>query len=258
MATPRVARPPETVRSKKISPDGYSLWLVRAHLSAGSTIDFPPVHGDEAVYVVSGAVTLEGRRSQAGGAVIVESGVECRIEAVGATEIVHVGAAAVAAPANGPLGPPAPDGHGVHVFGPNGRDESRRGDDVLSHWFADGTCPRCRIQLFRVQHDHANREAGVGHSHSQDEIIHVLAGSIRLGRRTCGPGSSVCVPAHRRYALHPASASHTFLNYRAGVSSLTRSRDDEPYLETAEVARALTSTLKDHKDREDKHLGGKR
>lgn len=56
-------QPTNGVHSRFISPDGASLWLVRARLDDGATLRWSGgvgVHGDEALYVVSGTLAVHG------------------------------------------------------------------------------------------------------------------------------------------------------------------------------------------------------
>jgi len=54
-----------------------------------------------------------------------------------------------APPVDGLNGPPAPDGHGVHVVGPRGTYANTT-DTSDSHFYADSTCATCRITLLSV------------------------------------------------------------------------------------------------------------
>src|SRR5262249_9268922 len=79
------------VASALFAPADYSLWLLTARLEAGAVIEWRAAHGDEAVYVTSGSLTVEGHECGAGGSVIVESGVAAVARAEVPTEVVHVG-----------------------------------------------------------------------------------------------------------------------------------------------------------------------
>jgi hypothetical protein len=120
-------------------------------------------------------------------------------------------------------------GH-VHVVGPGGtwaREEPGR----ASRFFADSTCPTCDLTLLYTSRGGEYRSAP--HSHSADELIHVLAGQIVVGRNVLGPGATVAVAADRRYAFH--SPGFAFLNYRAGPSAQTVGRSAAPVPEGGEV-----------------------
>jgi hypothetical protein len=161
--------------------------------------------------------------------VIVEAGVATQLQAEVATTVVHVGPVDPEPPREGLLGSARPEDHLVHVFQPD--DAVRVGDTVAQVNYTDSTCLTCRIAFFRVDGQHAY--VGNSHQHSEDEIIHMLSGRLRLGRQLLEPGMSVAIPANRKYGFRTDGA-FSFLNYRRDVSTLTMSRDSIPWLETVE------------------------
>jgi hypothetical protein len=215
---------------KQLSPDDYSLRIVLAQVDQGASISWAGEHGDEGIYLLSGALDLDGHHCPEGGAIIVESGVRATVGADAPSTFVHTARSASAPPTSGPLGAPEVEDHGCHVIGPNGWHQSGNGQDFTARWFTDGSCPTCRISLFRVDHRHGF--AGDFHSHSQDEIIYVMNGSVELGRREYGPGTAFCITANTRYRVaYPHGGD--FLNYRADVSEHRTSDSNAPALETA-------------------------
>ena len=212
--------------------EGYSLWMSDAELADTTSIEWDAAHGDDAVYVFSGEMKIDGRRCPAGGAFVVESGVVASATAVGATRIVHFGSVDAGMVDGGPLGAPRAEGHGVHVVGPAGAFESGQLEGVRATWFADGTCEACRCQLFEVTAPATSDREGKAHSHSEDEIIYLLEGSISMGAHTLEPFTALFVPADVRYALG-GSGGHRFLNFRRNVSEQVYTRGSAPQLETA-------------------------
>jgi len=84
----------------------------------------------------------------------------------------------------------------------------------------DSACPTCANWL------HENRfppsgpptseeEARGVHSHSEDEIIFVTSGSMRLGRKLAGPGTAIAIRAGTLYSFAPGPEGLAFINYRA-------------------------------------------
>jgi quercetin dioxygenase-like cupin family protein len=203
------------VRHRVVSPDGFSLWMLRAELDDGSTIQWPAMHGDEAVYVLDGALEVDGRVAPTKGAAIVESDVVTRARAVGPTRIVHMGPRDPTPPVDGLNGPATAEGHGVHLVGPRGTYANVT-ETADSHYFADSTCPTCRITLLSVGRSFGYRSEP--HSHSQDELIHVVAGGITLGRRRLGPGDTVAIEAGARYGFRGDGDGFVFVNYRRDAS----------------------------------------
>src|SRR5262249_39199298 len=86
-------------------------------------------------------------------------------------------------------------------------------------FYLDSPCGTCDLTLLRTSGVGVIR--GSSHSHSQDELIRVLAGELHFGPHVAGAGMTAAIPADRRYAFR-ASAPFTFLNYRAGPSSITK------------------------------------
>jgi quercetin dioxygenase-like cupin family protein len=204
------------VSSKRISPEDYSLFLVVSELADGAVMRWGSGHGDEAVCVLSGELDVDGRRCPPGGAVVVESGAPCVASAVGPTRVAHYGPTDPAPPADGLLGAADPADHGVHVVGDRGR--FRAGNDTYSQtWWSDSTCPTCRICVFRIEHPDAP-DNDLPHHHTQDEIIFVLEGELRLGAVRCPAGTAISIPALMRYSLRSDGKAFKFLNYRRDAS----------------------------------------
>lgn len=218
--------------SRRVSPEGYSIWLVVSRLGDGAELHWEGPHSDDAVYVVSGELDIDGRRCPRDGALIVESGASCTARAVGPTVVVHAGSVADEAPADGLYGAPDPDGHDVHLVGDRGWYASGEREKVSVRWFADATCPTCRIQMFHV----ARTDGGVKdlpHTHSQDELIYVLGGSIVMGSYEFGPDTCLAIPARLRYSVTSGAEGMSFLNVRRDVSVQSYGSVKEPELEAA-------------------------
>jgi quercetin dioxygenase-like cupin family protein len=208
------------VTARVVSPAGFSLWLVRAELDDGAALDWPARHGDEAVYVIEGALEVDAPGGRPvvvppAGAAVVEAGAPARTTARGTTSVMHVGPADPAPPTGGLNGAADPDGHGVHAVGPKGT-YARVDADGDSHYYADSTCPTCRLTLLSVGRNGANRSAP--HSHTQDELIHVVTGGLTLGARQVGPGDTLAIAAGVRYGFTGDDGGFLFLNYRADAS----------------------------------------
>ena len=216
-ADPTFREVPGLTSVRRLSPDDYELWLCVLEVDDGTTLRFPDTHGEEGLYVLAGELDVSGTPCRQRGAVIVESDVAVTVQARGPSRIVHVGSRDPSAPAGGSLGPPATAGHGVHVVGPRGWFTSGTGDRTLARWFADSTCPTCRIALFDVTSEETPGRSRA-HTHSADEIIYVLEGTMRLGRRLLGPGTSLCIGGGTRYAQSAGPGGCTFLNYRRDSS----------------------------------------
>jgi hypothetical protein len=78
--------------------------------------------------------------------------------------------------------------------------------------FADSSCPTCTIWLHVSGFDRPTR---IGtHRHTEDELIFVTEGEMRLGRRTLGPGAALAIDKDTQYGFETGPAGLTFLNYR--------------------------------------------
>jgi hypothetical protein len=166
-----------------------------------------PPHGEEAVHVVAGGLEVDGRRAPAGGALVLEGAARAEAVALGSTEVVLFGRRDQGGEA----------GTAVHVVGPGGTHAVHDADRV-TRFFADSRCPTCSVTLFETGRSGTYESAP--HSHSADELIHVLEGEIHVGRTVLGPGATLAVAADRRYGFR--SPGFRFLNYRPGRSVLSR------------------------------------
>jgi quercetin dioxygenase-like cupin family protein len=222
----------DAVSVRQLSPEGISLWLHEVAMLSGGEMRWDIDHGDEALYVLDGTLEVCSdefpRPVPAGGAVIIESAVAAHVVAGGPVRFLQMGPSETSAPSDGPLGPAEPDGHSVHAVGPRGvfaRIEPGR----ETRFYADSSCPTCRITL--MQTGRTQRYHSEAHSHSQDELIHLLTGEITVGREVLGPGDTLYVAANRRYTFTSGDEGFSFLNYRRDASMHTIVRGGEPVLE---------------------------
>jgi hypothetical protein len=215
-------------RSRMTSPREYSLWSLTAHLGAGAELMWDENHGDEAVYVQSGSLTYDGRVCPADGALILESGVPAVVRVNEPTTVIHFGPWDPAPPASGAYGAPASEGHCVHVVGPGGtfaKIEPGR----ASKFYADSTWPTSRITLLYTSR--SEPYVSNPHSHSEDEIIHLLSGEIQVGQTVLSKGYTLGIAGDRRYRFKSGDKGFGFLNYRRDASYMTIEKDSEPFLE---------------------------
>jgi hypothetical protein len=140
---------------------------------------------------------------------------------------------------DGLYGPPEMAGHGVHVVGERGWFASGDRERVAVRWFADSTCPTCRIALFHV----VRAEGGVrdrSHFHTQDELIFVVDGSVVVAGVEHGSGTCLAVPAFTRYSLTSGDHGFAIVNYRRDVSVQAYGPGDPEELEGALVRGGVT------------------
>jgi hypothetical protein len=219
--------------SRRMSPEKgvFSLWLAFSELEDGATITWTDRHGDDGVYIVEGAMEIEGSTCPTGGAFVVESGHATEAKAVGPTTIAHYGSWDDDAPAGGLFGAPDPGHHKVHVMGPGGWFLSGKLEDVGATWFTDSTCGTCRCALFKVENSRSDRAPT--HHHTEDEIIFLIEGGLKMGAFEYPKFSALCIPGMARYSFTGMPGGHVFLNFRRDVSNQFNDRNGPPMLETA-------------------------
>jgi hypothetical protein len=130
-----------------------------------------------------------------------------------------------AAAAGRPMGGGAP---AVHVIGPRGVYEAIE-PGRETRFFADATCPGCRLWLLYTARSFDYVSAV--HSHAQDELIHVLRGEISIGSLRAGPGTTVFIAADQPYGFRGAAGGFAFLNYRRAPSRMTIRRTGQQIVE---------------------------
>lgn len=221
------------------SPAEASIWLDLVELEVGSGLACGPDASDQALYVERGAVAIAGQVCPAGGAVVIERGAACRVEALEPTRLLHMGSLG-GSNARRALGPP--DAHApsppsassaerasrIHVVGPRGVFEAVE-PGRRTHFFADATCPSCDVWLLRTGRDTAY--ASPVHSHARDELIHVLAGEVAIGSLRVGPGETLFVAANQPYRFCARAGGFAFVNFRNGPSRMTMRATGEQIVE---------------------------
>jgi mannose-6-phosphate isomerase-like protein (cupin superfamily) len=225
------------VTASIFDPVETPIWTIRATLADGARLSWPAEHGDEALRVLEGSLETDAGRCETGDAVIIEAGVETSVRAVGRTRILHMGSNLATPPTEGPLGAPEADGHRVHLLRRAdvytvSREDS--GAAMVARMFADSSCPTCRLHLLEVGFD--GPMASASHMHSEDELLHVLEGSLRAGRVHVPAGSTVFVPGGLRYAIR-SDVACTLVNFRRDASTVVFTPGEEPHLETVGAAR---------------------
>ena len=213
--------------SRLVESDDSSLWLVVADLESGASLRWTEDHGDEAIYVQSGRVAVDGRVCETGGMVLVESGVPAVVTADGAATVAHFGPRDAQPPTDGRFGAPRADAHRVHVVGPGGVD-CRSEHLHETRWYADASCPTCRTSL--MLSSRGERYESALHSHSQDELIYVLEGELKLGSLRIGPGDALMVAAFVRYKFESGDGGYRFLNYSSDSSAYIPADENAPKL----------------------------
>ena len=193
------------------------LHLHQHDFAPGDTLRIGP-HGTDCVaYVWKGEVRSGDKALRQGSSMVIEHGAQLDV-AAGAD-----GATLLAFTANG--APQTRAGGHVHLLPdervPRYAPEPGAGG-AAGGLHADGECETCHVWL----HENALpgmdgegldevAERGV-HSHSEDEIIFITRGSMRLGHRLVGPGTALAISADTMYSFTPGPVGLSFVNFRPG------------------------------------------
>lgn len=102
---------------------------------------------------------------------------------------------------------------------------------------ANAQCPTCSVWLHENSYAMADKETAV-HSHSEDEVIFVHSGSIRLGKRIYGPGTALAIAADTKYGFFSGPDGLGFVNFR-GSSPTYTSGDGQTVLDEAQLWQGL-------------------
>jgi len=182
-------------------------------MPAGSRTVFEPADGDRIAYVWDGSISVGGTVLEAGSSVIVEQQAGCELVGHGGpARVIIFGAAASTGSGR--------TGGAVHLLHTDAVPRYAGGNGVGGALHADGGCRTCTAWLHEnrfptmaaASPDHA--EAGI-HCHSENEVIFVVEGQMRLGARLFGPGTAVAVAAGAMYGFTPGPDGLRFLNFRA-------------------------------------------
>jgi mannose-6-phosphate isomerase-like protein (cupin superfamily) len=221
------------------APEGVGLWCGQAHVTEGAALTWNGDHGDHAVYVLSGGLTADRTFAGSGAVVVVEANASARVTAVTDTTIIHFGPNDPSTRHDGLLGPPAGAGSGVHVIAPGEASALRfAGDGATSVYYRDGTCTGCRITVFLYDGSaFVDGYVGASHVHSEDEIMHVLDGELRVGPLVVKPGQGIAVPGGVRYSFR-TPGPYRYVTYRADVSTAVVEPGSDPVLETVDTLRS--------------------
>jgi hypothetical protein len=207
--------------------------LHRHALAPGERLAIGPMAADCVAYVWQGAVSAGGEALAAGSSAVVEHGERLVVEGTEREAVVLTFAAAAPA-AHGRAG-----GH-VHLL-PASRvpraAELSGSTGVGGGMHSDGSCPTCEVWLHEnhfapgIEIGREQAEKGI-HSHSEDEVIFITSGAIRLGARLFPAGTAVAIAADTLYHIAPGPEGMSFINFRAGTPSDIRFASGQTMSET--------------------------
>jgi len=217
------------------------LWLWLHRLQPGASLAWSQPKQDHLIYVWEGVVEVGRMKLAADEAYVIEHGGRGEVRA-GAepAAVLHFHR-----PEDYPEAAARPGGH-THLLAGGA---IRRGVDVRASvgrsLFADASCPTCAVWL------HGNQlPAGLKtdrHYHTEDEIIVVTGGAMRLGRLDYGRGSVLAIDAETRYAFMCGDDGLAFVNFRPApptyvVADHSKPPQDERALLLNGLARSKATT----------------
>lgn len=192
------------------------LHLHAIRLNAAAQLAIAASGLDRMVFVWKGNATVNHIKLDAGSSVIIEHGRALTLGAgeEGATLLCFSGAASPehTLPGGNVLILPASDAPHSDDLGST--------PGLGGTMYADSGSPTNDLWLHAnhfppMEEPRPNDTAGV-HSHSEDEIIFVISGDIRLGTRLHGPGTALAIAADTLYSFTPGPQGLHFINFRAG------------------------------------------
>lgn len=231
---PVVASPDGTcgqVETRAIfSGDCDPIHLHLHRLGPGAVVSFTDAPTDYSLYVWDGAVEAGGTRLGSRSSAIVEYGGSLKVTAC-------IEGATLLAFCLKDRGVELAGGH-VHLL-PNERvprADITMGKQVGMALHADSQCPTCKLWLHENDYADADVETAL-HSHSEDEVIFVRAGTMRLGNRLHGPGTALAIAAHTKYGFSSGPDGLSFINFRGTAPTYT-SADGSVVLDEAQLWRS--------------------
>lgn len=96
----------------------------------------------------------------------------------------------------------------VRIVRPDDRDLKpvREGNPILLQVVADGLAGNPYVHVTEVPAGHHI----AAHSHSEDEVTVILAGTAMVDGVACGAGTLLVIPAHQEYAIDAGPEPLTF------------------------------------------------
>ncbi len=192
-------------------------------LAPGARIDVKQPDTGHVLYLWEGSMTGNDVKLAAGGTVIVEQGGVATIVATGSgAKVAHFHRNPAFAPVDTKSG-----GH-AHVIPPEGifNCPVSASDAAYVIW-ADSHCPTCDLWLHQTHMPHPTTQGG-HHFHSEDEMVFLVGGSMKLGNRTLQPGTALAISANTIYGFGVPEGGTRFINFRCRESFVVRTKNAKP------------------------------
>ncbi len=214
------------VATRVVFGDGAAPIDLRLHeMAPGHEVRWTSSRLGHLLYVWEGELEIAGRALGPGGVVVIEhgAGAAIRAKAKGCRVVVFN-------PANSSGYRPARAGGHVHVLPADRVPRAERlqvHDEVGGALLADSRCDSCEFWL----HENSFHTPGFvvePHYHSEDEIILVIGGEVKLGNRIYGRGTALSVARDTVYGFRSVGTGLAFINFRPSRPSYARAKDADP------------------------------
>jgi hypothetical protein len=216
-----------------LNRDSDPIHLHLHQLGPGASVQLDGDTTDVTIFVWKGGVEAHGSRLESGSSAIVEFGASLTLTAC------SEGASLLAFNLTTRRSDDRAGRH-VHLL-PNERVPRTASlgayEGISGAIHADSQCPTCSVWMHENGYAIPNKETPV-HSHSEDEVIFVTSGTIRLGRRMYGPGTALAIAANTKYGFFAGPDGLNFVNFR-GSSPTYKSGDGSVVMDEAELWRSL-------------------
>jgi hypothetical protein len=203
-------------------------------LKSGAALDIVRAATDILVYVWTGAVLVEGVRLGNRSSLIMEQGASTEITAVDGDALLLF----FSLKDRRQTDASKPQ---LHLLPkervPCNWDLSNQGS-AGGALHADATDSCCRLWMHENDFYIGGSPVAV-HSHSENEIIFVRDGELRVGMRRYGPGSALAIAANAKYGFQVGPNGLSFVNFRGAAPTYT-SHDGKISLDEAVFWRSQT------------------
>jgi hypothetical protein len=170
---------------------------------------------DHALFVWEGSAELKGTVLPKHGMVIVEHGAEATLKAgKDGAKLLHFYRP------EEPAGVALRPGGTVHLV-EKGHALHYQHKFTEGFVYADSSCPTCALWFHRSEYGPSHIDRPLArHFHTEDEIIFITDGSMRLGNREISPGTALAIDANTIYSFKIGHEGLGFVNFRARESDV--------------------------------------
>jgi hypothetical protein len=203
------------IESKAVlTESGRPLILWQHILAPHSEIRWDQPDVEHLVFVRDGVADANGQEVREEGALLVAHGAQAVLKA-GASPVTLLHFQQVAAPHKA--------GKCVHVINRSDAQHYAHPSTRGLVW-SDAGCPTCEMWLHESQFFGVTKVPP--HAHTEDEVIFVLDGAMKLGRRDLGQGGVLAIDANTVYTFNTGAEGCRFINFRASAPYVVLVNED--------------------------------